>query len=163
MRNTMNNHDFPLVLNQKLHAARIQLGMETAIVSFIDNSTYTVATVDSEMTGVFKAGMVFPLENTYCRDVYDSNREVHYHHVGAIESMLQHPVYLSVKLESYIAAPINDEQGKVIGTVNFTSLMVQTNQFNQQQVNLVTNLAHFVSEHIKAFRHLVGELTLIET
>lgn len=163
MRKTMIKHDFPLVLNQKIQAARIELNMETAIVSFIDNSTYTVAAVDSEMTGVFKAGMVFPLENTYCRDVYDSNQEVHYHHVGAIESMLQHPVYLSVKLESYIAAPINDEQGKVIGTVNFTSLMVQNSQFNQQQIGLVTSLAHYVSEHISEFKHLVGELTLIET
>ena len=143
------------VLTEKLIFIRKELNMETAIVSYISKGSYTLILVDSEMDGVFKAGMVFPLEDTYCKDVYKFNQVMRYRHVGSMNNMLQHPVYQSVKLESYLAAPINDHSHKVLGTVNFTSLFAKETPFTEQQINLVTNLTTYIEHNIEQYKSLV--------
>lgn len=142
-------------LTTKLRLIRKELDMETAIVSYINKDSYTLVLVDSEMQDVFKAGMAFPLEDTYCNDVYKFNQVMSYRHVGSMDNMLQHPVYQSVKLESYLAAPINDHKGNVLGTVNFTSLFVKETPFTQHQINLVTDLATYIEQNFKPYTSLV--------
>lgn len=151
----MPNTRFLVQLSTLLHSVRKELNMETAIVSYINGESYTLVMVDSEMKGVFEAGMVFPLDDTYCRDVYKLNQVMRYNHVGTMDNMSQHPVYLSVKLESYIAAPIHDTNGDVIGTVNFTSLFAQVDSFNEDKVTLVTNLADYIEQNINQYKSLV--------
>lgn len=148
----VNFHD---VLIKQLKVVRKKLNMETAIASYIKDNTYTLIAVDSNLEGVFKAGMSFPLEDTYCRDVYQFNQVMRYYNVGSMDSMLQHPAYLSVQLESYLAAPISDHKGRVIGTVNFTSLMAKRQQFEDQEVKLATDLATFIDENIEQYKRLI--------
>ena len=147
--------NFHEVLSKQLNVVREKLHMETAIVSYINDNTYTLIVVDSNLEGVFKPGMTFPLEDTYCRDVYQFNQVMRYYNIGSVDSMLQHPAYLSVQLESYLAAPINDNEGKVIGTVNFTSLMAKRQQFEDEEVELATGLAAFIGENIEQYRLLI--------
>ncbi|GHB69478.1 hypothetical protein GCM10008107_18490 [Psychrosphaera saromensis] len=148
----VNFHD---VLSKQLNVVRKKLNMETAIVSYINDNTYTLIAVDSHLEGVFKAGMAFPLEDTYCRDVYQFNQVMRYYNVGSMDSMLQHPAYLSVQLESYLAAPINDDKGQVVGTVNFTSLMAKRQQFEDKEVELATDLAAFIGKNIEQYKLLI--------
>ena len=150
---------FSKELTSRLSSVRKELSMETAIVSFINNGTYKLVLVDSEMEGVFQTGMVFPLEDTYCNDVYKFNQAMRYRHVGSMDNMLQHPVYQSVKLESYLAAPINNQANKVIGTVNFTSLFAQENNFTDHQIKLVTDLASYIEENIELYISLTEKVT----
>jgi len=151
----MQTLDFLDELTTKLRFTRRELNMETAIVSYISKGSYTLVLVDSEMNDVFKVGMVFPLEDTYCRDVYQFNQVMRYRHVGSMDNMLQHPVYQSVKLESYLAAPINDHNNNVLGTVNFTSLFAKETPFTEQQINLVTDLATYIEHNIEQYKSLV--------
>jgi len=139
-------------LQQSLTAVRNELGMETAIASFIENENYTIVAVDSVMEGVFEAGQVFPLQDTYCRAVYESKRPVSYYHVATVESMLQHPVYQAVKLESYIAAPILNDDGEVMGTINFTSLEPHKPHFTKEEQTLVETLAEQVSKQFASYK-----------
>jgi hypothetical protein len=147
-------------LTTRLNSVRKELNMETAIVSYINNDTYTLVLVDSDMDGVFETGMVFPLEDTYCRDVYKFNQVMRYNHVGSMDNMLQHPVYQSVKLESYLAAPINDKTNNVLGTVNFTSLFTKEANFTDQEVKLVKNLAAYIQDNIELYISLTDEVAV---
>lgn len=144
-------------LTTKLRFIREELNMETAIVSYINEGSYTLIVVDTEMQDVFKAGMIFPLEDTYCHDVYKFNRVMRYRHVGSMDNMLQHPVYQSVKLECYIAAPINDHKNNVFGTVNFTSLFTKTTPFTEYQIDLVTELGNYIEHNIEQYKSLVND------
>lgn len=134
-----------LWLQQVLCETRKELHMETAIVSYIEDDTYTILAVDSEMEGVFATKQVFPLQDTYCRAVVESKKSVRYDHVATIDGMLQHPVYQAVKLESYIAAPIKDKANQVVGTLNFTSLIPHKPKFTDSEQVMVDNLAAEIS------------------
>lgn len=147
--------DFHNALNKQLTLVRKKLSMETAIVSYIKDNTYTIIAVDSNLEGVFKTGMTFPLEDTYCRDVYQFNQVMRYYNVGSMDSMLQHPAYLSVQLECYLGAPISAKKGRVVGTVNFTSLIAKRQQFEDEEVRLVTDLATFINENIEQYKQLI--------
>lgn len=147
--------DFNLWLKESLHKLRLDLGMETAIASFIKDDNYTIVEVDSVMEGVFSSGQEFPLQDTYCRAVAESKEAVKYNHVATIKTMLQHPVYQAVKLESYIAAPITNEESEVIGTVNFTSLDPHKPSFTQQEEAWVEALAKGISEKSALYQQLI--------
>ncbi|NVK25836.1 MAG: GAF domain-containing protein [Gammaproteobacteria bacterium] len=148
--------DFKQWLKQELNTVRQELGMETGIASFIAENDYTIVEVDSDMEGIFEAGQVFPLQDTYCRAVVESEQAVKYNHVATIKTMLQHPVYQAVKLESYIASPIFDAQQKVIGTINFTSLQPHKPKFNVDEQQLVDEFTARVSENAELYKALIA-------
>lgn len=147
--------DFKGWLDRELKSVRDKLGMETAIASYIEDNTYTIVDVDSDMDGIFEVGQQFPLQDTYCRAVIETNKPVCYNHVATIKSMLQHPVYQAVKLESYIASPIVDENQKVMGTLNFTSLFPHRPKFDMDEQHLVDELAQQVSSNFSLYKALI--------
>lgn len=149
--------EFCTWLAQSLSQVRDNLKMETGIASYIVENSYSIVAVDSEMEGVFSAGMEYPLESTYCAAVFSKKETVTYDHVGEIEAMLQHPVYLAVKLESYIAAPVKSSTGRVIGTVNFTSLDPHAGPFSEEHKQLVEALAVEVSKHLPLYQRCFNE------
>lgn len=142
-------------LQHVLSVTRKELHMETAIVSYIEENFYTIVAVDSEMEGVFAPKQVFPLQDTYCRAVYESKKFVSYDHVATIDGMLQHPVYQAIKLESYIAAPIKDPSGEVVGTLNFTSFIPHKPKFTTSDQAIVENLAIELSENLELLMELL--------
>ena len=85
--------------------------------------------------------MRFELKNTYCDAVARKQNTVTYIHVGSIPSMLLHPVYTAVQLESYIGTPLFDNRGQVIGTVNFSSHDVRQWEFDEQEVHTIESMA----------------------
>lgn len=151
----MLDKQFSLWLQQVLIETRKELHMETAIVSYIENDEYNIVAVDSEMEGVFAPKQVFPLQDTYCRAVYESKQSVRYEHVATVDGMLQHPVYQAVKLESYIAAPITNSNDEVVGTLNFTSLIPHKPEFTDTQQMMVDNLAAELSSQIDKLKALL--------
>ena len=147
-------NDFQTQLTALIHKARMELGMVTAIASFIEDDNYTILAVDSIMEGVFAVGQVFPLQDTYCRAVFETKAPVNYYHVATVESMLQHPVYQAVKLESYIAAPVTNGNNDVIGTLNFTSLEPHRPAFSELEKEMVDALAKDVSVQYQQYQAL---------
>lgn len=145
-------------LTQALNCLRHELRMETGIASFIDQDNYKVVAVDSVMEGVFMPGAEYELQDTYCHAVCNSKLMVCYERVGTIDGMLQHPVYLAVKLESYIAAPILTPDGRVIGTINFTSLEPHSGEFSEHEQSLVRMLAQEVAKHVSLYEEIVVSL-----
>lgn len=147
-------NEFSEWLSCELGRVRNDLGMETAIASYIDHNEYTIVDVDSEMEGIFSIGQKFPLQDTYCRAVVEQQEHVNYDHVATIKTMLQHPVYQAVKLESYIASPIKNREEQVVGTLNFTSLYPHAAKFDLTEKELVEQFSRKVSENIEFYKIL---------
>jgi len=126
------------------------LDLETGIISKIDGSNYTIRQVTSKMGDIFSPGDRFESCDTYCAAVASENKTITYIQVGIIPEMILHPVYRAVQLESYIGAPIRDSNGKVTGTVNFSSHKVRHSNFSRDEIELVEKMAKKLSEILYA-------------
>ena len=93
------------------------------------------------MGDIFAVGDRFDLSDTYCAAVAKENKTITYIQVGEIPEMVIHPVYKAVQLESYIGSPIHNNNGKVTGTVNFSSHKIRHKDFDNAEVDLVTQMA----------------------
>ena len=124
------------------------LGMETGIISEINNDKYKIRSVYSSMGDIFSAGMEFDLINTYCEAVVKKNRVITYIQVGIIPEMVLHPVYAAVQLESYIGLPIYNKQNDIAGTLNFSSHKVKHDIFTIDDINLFRKMAERIQQQL---------------
>lgn len=105
------------------------------IVSNIRGGEYEVVAVESE-TGIPVAGDCFRLEGVYCKEVVEKKRTVAITEIGGVQGMRQHPLYNSIPCEFYISAPIIAE-GKIWGTVNYTSLEKRAAPFSAEDIAFI--------------------------
>ena len=120
--------------------------METGIVSHISDDTYTVVDVVSNHDAI-KKNDEYPLEGTYCREVFQCGKVLGFPHVGKLEYMKNHPVYVNLKLESYLSAPI-EVDGELYGTLNFTSTAIRENGFSEHECDLINLMANAIGNFI---------------
>lgn len=118
------------------------LDMPVGIVSHIYNGLYEIVTINSEM-GEFVGGAVFPLENTYCRDVYRLDKTIAITEIDNVAGMQLHPLYVTIPVEAYISAPIH-LNGSVWGTINFTSSKIHPS-FSTGDIERVEKYATTIS------------------
>jgi GAF domain-containing protein len=137
-------------LLQGLRAGCEYFAMPTGIVSRIEGGSYLIVAVYSAIGDIFSPGMVFELKNTYCDAVARSHKTVTYIHVGSLPSMVQHPVYTSLQLESYMGTPLYGNGGKVVGTLNFSSHEVRQWEFDDQEVQVIERMARKIAPHMPA-------------
>jgi GAF domain-containing protein len=123
-----------------------ELDMPIGIVSHIYNGLYEIIAINSEM-GAFIHGAVFPLEQTYCRDVFHTDKTIAITEIGNVAGLQLHPLYVSTPLEAYISAPIHyDDQ--VWGTINFTSTTLHQ-PFAKADIQRVEQYAKKISEFVE--------------
>jgi len=121
--------------------------MQTGIVShIIDGNTYIVKDVVTNLD-VIHAGDEYELEGTYCREVYHSQKTLGFPRVADIKELKDHPVYVNLKLEAYLSAPIfvND---KLYGTLNFTSTVSREYGFSEHEHDLISMMATSIGNFI---------------
>ncbi len=129
--------------NELVNQGVKQLEMPIGIVSHIYNGQYEIITINSEIDD-FIQGAVFPLSNTYCRDVYQTDKTIAITEIDHVLGMKLHPLYVSLPLEAYISAPIH-HNGCVWGTVNFTSAKIRPS-FGNADIELVEQYADTISK-----------------
>jgi GAF domain-containing protein len=122
---------------QELEKGRQYLGLEVGIVSKTCNERYEVFAGLTQLP-FFKEGDVFNLAETYCSEVVRTHQTIFYNQVGLIGEMRFHPIYRSLQLESYIGTPIMIE-GKLWGTLNFSSIQAKEIHFSEQEVAYIEN------------------------
>ncbi|WP_148653731.1 GAF domain-containing protein, partial [Klebsiella pneumoniae] len=76
-------------------------------------------------------GLSLQLKNTYCKKVVDEKRIISTKNAGINKSYNTHPVYINMKLESYISAPIW-VRSKIWGTINFSSTKIKSEDFSSE-------------------------------
>lgn len=131
--------DFDSLIKDYLFAGVKIFDMEFGIVSEIIGEDYIVCDAISP-DNVLQSGAKFELEGTYCREVVKSQEVIGLPNVGSIEEMKGHPVYVNMKLESYISAPIYFK-GVIFGTLNFSSTKVRANGFSEYERELISMLS----------------------
>ena len=123
-------------------------GLSTGIVSQIENSSYTIRAVRSNLP--LEIGAKFELKDTYCRAVVAEKKTISYAQVGKVEVLQTHPVYQNLKLESYIGTPIL-VRGKIYGTLNFSDTKVRQEDFQPQERELIELMAQSIGRFIAAW------------
>jgi hypothetical protein len=117
-----------------------------AIISHIDGNRYTVCQVASDLD-IIAIGAEFETEKTYCRAVIELETLIVYEQVGSIDSMLLHPIYTAMQLETYIGYPLK-HKGQVIGTLNFSGFESKDPPFSDSDKESVKALAREIEAYI---------------
>mgnify|MGYP001627829391 CR=1 FL=1 len=94
-----------------------RFGTSTAIVSWIEGSTYTVLLSESGIHQL-EPGTEFDLGDTYCVHTLNANGPLAFHKAGR-SRIAGHPCYSRFRLETYIGVPLIVD-GQRFGTLNFT-------------------------------------------
>ena len=146
--NTTDYADFDVLFADCLETGCEILGLETGIISQIINQTYLIRSVKSHLDAL-APGLEFALQNTYCATVAKDKQTINYRHVGEIASLQSHPVYQSLKLESYIGTPIF-VNGQVFGTLNFSSTQIRSTDFQPHEQEIIELMAKSIGRFITA-------------
>lgn len=142
-RHTSIEETYHAILNEGLKAFNLSLG----IISQIENERYSLLAVSPPREDV-SAGMVFDLKNTYCQRVVSENRIISVEHAGEHPDFNTHPVYIEMRLESYISAPIW-VRGTLWGTLNFSSTQVKAIPFSEDDYQFISLMAEGISSLIE--------------
>ena len=132
------------ILDEGLEIFDLSLG----IVSKVENNIYQIVAVMPE-DGVFQAGELFDLKDTYCREVIETGSTVALTQLGKTPGLCKHPLYSGLSLEAYIATPITID-GKVWGTLNFSSMKIRDQEFSKEEIDLIQSRAESLAEKLKA-------------
>jgi GAF domain-containing protein len=122
-----------------------QLGLPLGIVSRVYNGSYQIIAINSA-AGVLKEGAVFPIGQTYCREVVQTGQVVTLTEIDGVRGLKKHPLYIRMPLEAYISAPIFHD-GVVWGTINFTSMQDRP-PFRATDIECVTQLADHIASYL---------------
>lgn len=124
------------------------LQLPLGIVSHIQDETYEVVNVlVKDLPLAIEPGQVFSLKNTYCSITYTADRAVGMHQIGESEEAT-HPCYISMRLESYIGAPVR-VRGKAYGTVSFSDSTPRARAFSRYDLEFIEILANWVGYSIE--------------
>ncbi|PHI29728.1 sensor domain-containing diguanylate cyclase [Budvicia aquatica] len=142
-RHTSLDSTFHTILNEGMKAFNLSLG----IISQIDGDSYALLAVSPEGKDL-SAGQVFELKNTYCHRVVSEKKIISIEHAGSDPDFNTHPVYIGMKLESYISAPIWIRE-KVWGTLNFSSTQIKEVSFSKDDHEFISLMADGIGSLIE--------------
>ncbi|MFW2372525.1 MAG: GAF domain-containing protein [Gammaproteobacteria bacterium] len=121
--------------------------MKTGIISKVVDNRYIIRAVYSTMGDIFSPGMEFELQNTYCEAVIQKKDFISYLQVGKIPTMVLHPVYVAVQLESYMGVPLYNNK-QIDGTLNFSSFQVREQAFSSDEIALIKSMGEKIESVI---------------
>lgn len=139
----MHPGEFRKVCDEILQEGLESLSLSMGIVSHIDKEDYEIIAVISE-AGVFVPGECFPLSDTFCRDVVTKKSTIALTEYDGEAGLNRHPLYKNIPLEAYISAPII-LNGKVWGTLNFSSMKKRDHPFTSVDIEYVESSAQRIS------------------
>lgn len=140
-------NSFDQLIHEYLQCGIDVFGLETGIVSHIsEDEIYHVMDVISPVEALV-VGLEFPVADTYCTEVFKTEKVLGFPCVGKLDFMRCHPVYVQLKLEAYISAPIYVAD-ELYGTFNFTSTKPRLNGFSQNEHNLIQLMANSIGNFI---------------
>ena len=137
------------LMNALLLEGRLKFTMHTGVVSRIKNYNYEIVAISSQ-ANVFVPGQTFELNDTYCRDVYESAKTIAFTKHDNCQGLQKHPLYKSLPIESYISSPIIVDN-KVWGTINYSSMTLRDSPFSEEEFQFNEEAASTISKEIFGF------------
>jgi GAF domain-containing protein len=120
------------------------LSMTLAVLARIEANSYEIVAVQSN-SGAYVPGEKYELGNSYSREVFESQKIVAETNIEDATQTLRHPLYRSLPLESYLGAPITIN-GQPWGCLDFSSMAQRDEDFSEQELQLVDELASEISQ-----------------
>lgn len=140
--------DFAEALHEYIKTGLRIFDLETGIISKINDDKYRIiATISPDNS--LHHNVAYPLENTYSAEIVRQKKTVSYFHVGAMESMSNHPMYLAHRLEAYMGCPII-VNGNVHGTLIFSSTQPHSEDFDWLDIEIIEMMAQSLGKIIEA-------------
>ncbi|MEQ9468063.1 MAG: ATP-binding protein [Ekhidna sp.] len=140
------------------------LGLDVGIVSKIWMDEYRVIAFYPESSGL-SLNQKYKLGDTYCDiTLSEKGRVLSIDHMEASDYK-NHPCFKKFNLQSYIGAAYRVE-GKVAGTVNFTSAVPRTKSFSDYEIDFMNLVAKWVGslmEQEENQNRLLEEQSLLKT
>ena len=124
------------------------LRFSAGAVGQINNQSYSFLAVKSEFESLVP-GLKINLSDAYCGKVFEQQKTVTFHHVQKVEEMRCHPLYQSLKLESYIGTPIWVDS-QLYGTLCFFSVDVRHEKFERHEKEIIELMAQSIGKFISA-------------
>lgn len=124
------------------------LELEIGIAARIEGDEYAVRAVQAPRGMELTAGTIFETANTYCAVTVAESTPVAFEHAARQRDWATHPAYRAFGLECYIAARIV-VNGRVFGTLNFSSRRPRGTRFSQLDRDLLTLMARWVGQEIE--------------
>lgn len=130
-------------LDQILSSITETLGMTTGVLGLVQGNEYTLYMVYEEQPSGLRRGMVFPLGITFAEQIV--NRESAY----SIDDVSKNPVfktypeYTKWHFQSYLGAPVFNEQGDVAAVLAFLS--TDSREFKEAEHYLVEMMGQEVA------------------
>lgn len=129
-------------LTDALDLGRRHLDLSMGMISRVEGSSFAVEHHSASKGNALADGTVFHLASTYCALVMEQDDVVAIAH-WARSPYADHLCYRTHGLESYIGAPIR-VQGKVYGTVNFSSSPPSQRDFDDGDKEFMRLLARWI-------------------
>lgn len=121
-------------------------GLPTGVLSRITGERYQAIDVHSSENSI-QPGDILALRETYCYDAIRAGGPVHFEHAGKSE-WREHAAYKALKIEAYLGAPVMVE-GRVYGTLNFSSLKPFQRQFQTSDKEFLRLMAQWIGGEIE--------------
>lgn len=118
------------------------LGLDTGIVSTIWMDEYRISAFYPQSSGL-ELNQKFKLGDTYCDLTLAENGKVLSIDEMSSSSHRGHPCFESFNLESYIGAAYRVD-GKITGTVNFTSSKPRKEPFSDYEIDFISLVARWI-------------------
>lgn len=139
---------------EELFAEYIKTGREVlnftaGMIGRIDTQYYTVKAVQSDFNSLVP-NLMIDIDCTFCIEVARQKKTLSYCHIGAMEQFQNHPIYQTLKLESYISTPIFLD-GEVYGTLCFFCTEPRKQGFENHEREIIELMAQSIGKFMTAY------------
>lgn len=118
-----------------------RLGLRFGILAEIAGDQYRIVQVHPP-DGVLQANQQFLLSDTFCEETIRSSGPIGFARTSGADRE-RHPAYRTYQLESYVGVAVMVD-GRVFGTLNFTSREPRVEEFSEQEFTIVRLMGQWV-------------------
>ncbi|MBD1388064.1 sensor domain-containing diguanylate cyclase [Neiella sp. HB171785] len=132
-------HQITELIRMGLTRFKLDIGILSHVVGELYTVDYCVVPDGIEL----KKGDEFDFKSTYCAITCKAKGPVAIENMGQDDRYASHPAYQAFGLESYIGIPIRFD-GQVYGTLNFSSAIPYTRQFEEIDIDALQLMASWI-------------------
>ena len=123
-----------------------RFGLEVAMIARIDQSRYEIVAIHAPENFPVAKGDVFPLEETICKNIVDSDRPIGIEQIPESDAVGSHE-RAAFGFGAYLGAAIRID-GATYGTLSFASLGPRSDRFSGTEKDLIRLMAQCVGFEI---------------
>ncbi|MBW4483754.1 MAG: response regulator [Tildeniella torsiva UHER 1998/13D] len=141
---------FDALLHDYLDTGCQVLGFAGGLVGKIEGGDYVAIAMEATLPRL-EPDLRCPLDDTFCGMAIQQQRTVGFTHIGAHPELRQHPLYQTLRLESYLGTPIWVE-GEVYGNLCFFDTTPRPQGFNQHETEIIELMAQSIGKVVSTDR-----------